>query len=150
MSSTVGFNRKVMSPVKLSNGTVLHPGSTIAMPGGPMSHDSQFYNDPQRFDGFRFYRPSSEEGNAGSATTSTQDFVGIEPGNLAWGNGRFTCPGRWYAAVLIKLIMAKLLLEYDISYPPGQTERPPNSIHDTDVHPPFGQKIVLRKRKSMG
>lgn len=134
-----------MTPVQLSDGTTLPRGATVAGPGGCMSRDPKFYNDPQRFDGLRFYRADSE--NAGASST-TQDYVGIEPGNLSWGKGRFTCPGRWYAAIMIKLIIAKLLLEYDISFPEGQTERPLNGKFDTDVHPDFGQKIVFSKRSS--
>ncbi|KAK7743155.1 hypothetical protein SLS53_004240 [Cytospora paraplurivora] len=142
----LGFDRKVISPIELSDGkTTLPRGATIAVPGGPMSRDSEYYDDPQRFDGFRFYRPD-EDGDIVGSTTSQQDFTGIEPGNLSWGNGRFTCPGRWYAAAMIKLIVASLLLEYDISFPPGQTERPRNVKYDTEVHPDMAQKIILRRR----
>ncbi|KAI9150072.1 Ent-kaurene oxidase [Paramyrothecium foliicola] len=143
-STFLGFDRKVISPIPLSDGkTVLPCGATIMIPGGPMSRDSLFYDDPLRFDGLRFYRPDGDD--TGSANSS-QSFTCIEPGNLSWGNGRFTCPGRWYAAALIKLIVANLLLEYDISFPPGQLERPANAKYDTEVHPDFNAKIVLRKR----
>ena len=108
-----------------------------------MSRDEAFYNDPMRFDGLRFYRPGADDAGA---TNTPEDYTGIEPGNLTWGNGRFTCPGRWYAAAMIKLIMAKLLLEYDISFPLGQQKRPENTKYDTEVHPDFEAKIVLRKR----
>lgn len=141
----VGFDRKVMSPIKLSDGrTVLPPGASIAIPGGPMSRDSMFYKNPQRFDGLRFYRPEDDGG--GRSTNAQTDYTGIEPGNLSWGNGRFTCPGRWYAAAMIKMIVANLLLNYEVSFPPGQTERPANTKYDTEIHPDFGQKIVFRKR----
>ncbi|KAI1413681.1 cytochrome P450 [Hypoxylon sp. FL1857] len=145
-STFLGFDRKVMSPIELSDGkTVLPRGASIAIPGVLMARDSIFYDDPQRFDGFRFYQPDEE--NVGSANTQ-HDYTGIEPGNLSWGSGRFTCPGRWYGAAMIKLIVANLLLDYEFSFPPGQTERPPNTKYDTDVHPNFDQKIVLRKRHS--
>ncbi|GAB1319341.1 Ent-kaurene oxidase [Madurella fahalii] len=145
-STFLGFDRKVMAPIELSDGkTVLHRGATIAVPGGPMARDPAFYDNPQHFDGLRFYRP--DEDGIGS-TNAQHDYVGIEPGNISWGNGRFTCPGRWYAAAMIKLILANLLLEYDVSFPPGQTERPPNAKYDTEVHPDFGQKIVLKKRST--
>lgn len=143
----VGFDRKVMSPIELSDGkTVLHPGATIVMPGGPMARDPSFYDHPLQFDGRRFYRPDESEETGQRA--STHDFTGIEPGNLSWGNGRFTCPGRWYAATMIKLILASLLLEYDISFPEGQVRRPQNSKYDTEIHPDFEQKILLSKRPS--
>lgn len=110
-----------------------------------MSQDPKFYDGPQRFDGLRFYRSG---GNEDTNSSGIQDYTGIEPGNLSWGNGRFTCPGRWYAAVMIKLIVARLLLDHDVSFPPGQTERPRNGKYDTDIHPSFGQTIVLTKRRT--
>lgn len=133
-----------MSPIELSDGTtVLSRGASIVIPGGPMSRDSTFYHDPAHFDGLRFYRLNVD----GTDSINTQqEYTGIEPGNLSWGNGRFTCPGRWYAAVMIKLIVANLLLDYDLSFPPGQTTRPANVKYDTEVHPDFKQKIMLKKR----
>jgi hypothetical protein len=136
----VGFDRKVTSPINLSDGTVLPRGATISMPGGLMARDSTYYSDPETFDGFRFFRPGDD------STNTQQDYIGIEPGNISWGSGRFTCPGRWYAAVMIKLVAAKLLLEYDVSFPEGQKERPANLKYDTEVIPDMKQKIVLRKR----
>lgn len=134
-----------MSPIELSDGkTILPRGATIAIPGGPMSRDSTLYDDPQRFDGFRFYRPEMED--TMSPTNTQQDYTGIEPGNLSWGNGRFTCPGRWYAAALIKLIVANLLVDYDISFPRGQRERPLNVKYDTETLPDFNQEIVIKRR----
>jgi cytochrome P450 len=93
------------------------------MPGYAMARDSAFYgdDDPLRFNGLRFYLPYKEEDDM-STTSSTNharhlDYTGIEPGNISWGSGRFTCPGRWYAAAMIKLILASLLLNYDVSFP---------------------------------
>ncbi|KAI1130920.1 cytochrome P450 [Nemania abortiva] len=144
-STFLGFDRKVISPIELSDKTILQPGTTIAIPGGPMSLDPAYYDHARDFDAFRFYRP--EEGDTASVNTQ-QDYTGIEPGNLSWGNGRFTCPGRWYASAMIKLIMANLLLSYDISFPDGQNTRPPNVKYDTERIPDFSQKIVLRRRGS--
>lgn len=136
-----------MSPIELSDGkTVLPQGASIVIPAGLMARDPTFYTNAQQFDGFRFYRENEDE-NVSSRVSMQQDYTGIETGNLSWGNGRFTCPGRWYGAAMIKLIVANLLLEYDISFPAGQTERPPNSKYNTEVHPSFEQKIVLKRRQ---
>ncbi|KAH9906752.1 cytochrome P450 [Xylariomycetidae sp. FL2044] len=139
-SGFLGFNRVAMDTVTLSDGLVIPRGTKISLPGGPMRYDRQFYEQADRFDGFRFYRPDEGE------TTIQRDFVGIEPGNLSWGNGRFTCPGRWYASAMLKLIVANLLLSYDISFPEGEIERPANRKYDLHVFPSSVQKIVLRPR----
>ena len=41
---------------------------------------------------------------------------------MSFGFGRHACPGRFFAANEIKLILARLLLDYDIRMPPGVTE----------------------------
>ena len=133
-----------MATIKLSDGTTILPGNTIAMPSGPMAHDQSYYDDPLKFDGFRFYRAATKE-NEG-AQQLENEYAGIEPGNLSWGNGRFSCPGRWYASVMMKLLLATLILEYDFEYPEGQSIRPPNSVMDLHVLPNMKQKIVLKKR----
>ncbi|KAJ8066894.1 hypothetical protein OCU04_004279 [Sclerotinia nivalis] len=52
-STFLGFDRKVTSPVKLSDGeTILPRGASIVIPGGPISRNSLFYENPQQFDGF--------------------------------------------------------------------------------------------------
>lgn len=86
-SNLLGFDRKVMSPIQLSDGkTILPRGALITVPGGPMSRDPEFCDSPDHFDGFRFYR-SDEHGAKGG--TNAHDFAGIQPGNVSWGSGRF-------------------------------------------------------------
>lgn len=146
-SSFLGFDRKVMSRIELSDGTVILPGSTIAMPSGPMAQDQSYYNDPLTFDGDRFYRVTAKE-NEG-AQQSENDYTGIEPGNLSWGHGRFSCPGRWYASVMMKLLLATIILDYEFKFPEPQSIRPSNTVMDLHVLPDMKQKIMLKKRQGM-
>ena len=128
-----------MSEIRLSDGvTVLPAGTTISLAAGPMARDSTYYNDPSRFDGYRFCKSEEPE----------SEYTGIEPGNLSWGSGRFTCPGRWYASVMIKMLLATLILEYDIGYPEGQSTRPSSSGSDVGWLPSFQQNIIVRKRET--
>ena len=136
----VGFNRKTISPVRLSDGfTTLPPGLCINMPAGPMSRDPAFYDNPDVFDGHRFYRAGRE-----GAQPPEHDFTGIEKGNVVWGNGRLTCPGRWYASAMNKLIIATLLTRYDFRFPDGQITRPPSIYSDGAIIPSPTQEIVIR------
>ncbi|KAF5851645.1 hypothetical protein GGP41_004467 [Bipolaris sorokiniana] len=54
--------------------------------------------------------------------THTQ-FVVTNEENIAFGYGKRTCPSRFFAGVEIKITVAKLLVEYDISMPDGLTKR---------------------------
>ena len=132
-----------MSPVKLSDGTIIPCGNTIAMPSGAMARDQLYYNDPLTFDGNRFYRMAIERDAPQQAES---DYTAIEPGNLSWGHGRFSYPGRWYASAMMKLVLATLILEYEFEYPKGQSARPPDFVMDLHVLPDMKQKIVLMRR----
>lgn len=130
-----------MSPIYLPDGKTLLPAGTILRAASTeMAHDPEFYKDPDLFDGDRFLddkiEPKSRE----------HEFTGIEPGNVSWGTGRFTCPGRWYAATMLKLVLGKLLLEYEFEFPAGQTESPPYETVDTRVMPNQGQKLIFKRR----
>lgn len=133
-----------MSTIKLSDGTILLPGDTITMPSGPMAQDQLYYDDPSTFDGYRFY---SEVANGqDDAQKSETKYDGIEPGNLSWGQGRFSCPGRWYASLMIKFLLASLILEYDFEFSESQSVRPSDFVMGTHVLPDMKQKILIKKR----
>ncbi|KAI9787989.1 MAG: hypothetical protein M1816_007293 [Peltula sp. TS41687] len=145
-TNVFSFTRKVASPVQLSDGHILPIGTTIGMLSGSMARDAEFYSDPLKFDGFRFCRSDSSHNRDAGAPAN--EFTSIEPGNLSWGYGRFTCPGRWYAGTMIKLLLATILLDYDFQYPEGQTTRPANAYRDVHILPDFTQQILLRKREA--
>ena len=46
-----------MSSIKLSDGTILLPGDTIAMPSGPMTQDQSYYIDPLNLTAIAFTTP---------------------------------------------------------------------------------------------
>lgn len=140
----VGFDRKVVSNIKLSDGTILYPGETIAMASGAMSQDQSYYNDPQTFDGYRFHRARYQERNG--TVDFGSEYSGIELGNLSWGHGRFSCPGMWYASLMMKLLLVTLILEYEFEFPEGQSVRPFDSVMDVHVLPDMKQKILIKKR----
>lgn len=64
---------------------------------------------------------------------------------MSFGFGRHACPGRFFAANEIKLILARMLLDYDIKMPEG-VETPYKNlsigvVNATDVT----KEILLRK-----
>lgn len=50
-----------------------------------------------------------------------------------FGWGRHACPGRFFAANEIKMIVATYILTYDIRLPDGVTERYPNLSFGSSV-----------------
>jgi cytochrome P450 len=78
------------------------------------------YPSAPTFDGFR----SSKLREGGSATDHARNqFVTTNETNLAFGYSRHACPGRFFATNEIKLVLTRLILEYDIKMPEGRTER---------------------------
>ncbi|KAG0136196.1 cytochrome P450 [Tuber indicum] len=137
----LSFNRMAMKNVTLSDGTYLPKGTLVAAPSLMFSSDPDFVEDPETFDGFRWYKKTLEAKDGapmsnGSATTSSN--------NLVFGHGKHACPGRYFAVEEIKTILTFILLQYDIKYPDGQS-RPPTIRIGELASPNRTQKIMFKK-----
>ncbi|KAF4999069.1 hypothetical protein FDECE_11628 [Fusarium decemcellulare] len=108
------FPRRVKTTFTLSDGQVIPAGYNIEIPAYALSHDPGVIPDPDKFDAFRFY-------HAGPQTTN--DLVSVSPTNMNFGYGRHACPGRFFAASELKMILSTALLGYDIRLADGVTER---------------------------
>ena len=62
---------------------------------------------------------------------------------LHWGVGTHACPGRFFASYVIKLLLAEILLAYDIKLPPG-TERPKSMAKDIRLVPNHVAEVLFR------
>jgi cytochrome P450 len=114
----------------------------VEVPSEAMYHDSEFYPDGDKFDGFRHYNLRRN----GSATDHARNqFVTSNEQNLAFGYGRHACPGRFFAANEIKLIVARLILGFDIKMPDGLTERYAQVETGKNVMPHPAKELLLRK-----
>lgn len=135
-----------MSPLKLSDGTVIPEKSFITMATNSIARDQQYYPNPDTFDGFRFYNKRQSS----AADKNRYQFVSTGYDSLPFGHGKFACPGRFFAAAQIKVVLANILMKYDISYPEGQTTRPQNVFSGEGIGPSHEQVIVFRKRAIKG
>ncbi|KAF2823679.1 cytochrome P450 [Ophiobolus disseminans] len=144
----LSFDRIATATFAFQDGTVIPEGTFISMPAGPMAMDPENYHDPQKFEASRF---CGTDGSAAAAATEklqrTHEFVGTESGNIHWGHGRFTCPGRWYASAIMKVIIAQIIRRYDVKFPKGQEERLPNVYLDLIVEPNPKQVVLFRVRE---
>ncbi|OCK79691.1 cytochrome P450 [Lepidopterella palustris CBS 459.81] len=92
------FCRKVRRGVALSDGTYLPAG------------DPELYPNP-KFDSYRFSKIRAE----GAKNADRRQFVAVTPGSLHFGYGKYACPGRVFAMIEVKLILANILLKYDLA-----------------------------------
>ncbi|KAH7213796.1 cytochrome P450, partial [Fusarium oxysporum] len=114
------FQRAAIADMKLPDGTFVRKGTKLEINTCSIHKDHELYENPEQFDGLRFHKwrkaPGKEKRYMYSSS-GTDD--------LSWGFGRHACPGRYLSAINIKLIMAELLMNYDIKLPDGLS-RPKN------------------------
>ncbi|KAE8549504.1 hypothetical protein EYB25_008026 [Talaromyces marneffei] len=135
--------RKTLKDIRLNDGTIIPQNSNIEIAANAVNRDPAIHEDPDVFDGFRFYkmRQRSEE------DTNRHQFVSSSPNSLNWGYGRHACPGRFFAVDEIKLILSKVLQKYDISLVNPGEGRYKNTSFETMVIPDMKKEVLFRERK---
>ncbi|KAF7297356.1 hypothetical protein MIND_00969100 [Mycena indigotica] len=140
----VGSSRVTLKEAVISDGTVLPPGSVVALAPKPMHNNPKTYSDPETFDPFRFTKLRT---GAGTAADIQQSFTTLSNDYIVFGIGKHGCPGRFFAALKIKVVLAELLLNYDFSFPEGASHAPkPFSFNIFTVPNPTA-KLVFTKRQ---
>ncbi|KAL2283202.1 hypothetical protein FJTKL_10088 [Diaporthe vaccinii] len=108
--------RSALKPFTLSDGTKLAVGDWACTPVRAIMQNPEFYPSPLQFNGFRFSDPASLE-NMNNVFQSPQPkpskLTDVDNTFHVWGTGRMACPGRFYAAAVMKVIMAQFILHYD-------------------------------------
>ncbi|KAF4445467.1 hypothetical protein F53441_10809 [Fusarium austroafricanum] len=143
---TVGVSRTVVAEkgVTFPSGIHVPKGLRVAVPGYTVLQDSEIYPDPKTYQPLRFYQARQDEAaeyvkSARNALpTATTDF-------LAWGLGRHACPGRFFASNEIKMLIAYILLNYDIEH---LAERPRNTWISQNRIPPMKATLKFRRKSS--
>jgi cytochrome P450 len=111
----------------LSNGQVIPAGITIEVPAVSINSDLDVFPDADKFDPLRFYKLRQDAKTAGSVEGGAlNQFVSVSQNSLTFGYGRHACPGRFFAANEIKMILSNLLRDYEIKLVDGSTGRYPN------------------------
>ncbi|KAG5758070.1 hypothetical protein H9Q72_013797 [Fusarium xylarioides] len=141
---SIGVSRTVVAEkgVTFPSGTHVPKGLRIAVPGYSVLQDSEIYPEPKSYKPLRFYDARRNEADEyvksarNALPTATQDF-------LAWGLGRNACPGRFFVSNEIKMLLAYVLLNYDIEH---LTERPRNTWIAQNRIPPMKATLRVRRR----
>ncbi|KAF8242725.1 cytochrome P450 [Wilcoxina mikolae CBS 423.85] len=136
----VAMLRRVVSPdgFTFSTGAHLPYGSTIlGVTTAAASMDPEIFENPNEFDGYRFQRLRSGEDWNKYTFSSTE--------TLHWGIGKYACPGRFFASSEIKLLLASIVLKYDVRTKDGQ--RPKDICWELSMSPDPTASIEFRKRR---
>ncbi|KAF1996188.1 cytochrome P450 monooxygenase-like protein [Amniculicola lignicola CBS 123094] len=136
------FGRKVLHGFTLSNGQYIPAGVDIETPSYAVYHDEQNYPNSGEFDGFRFHKLRRDPARGGHARNQ---FVTVNEQNMGFGLGAHACPGRFFAANEIKMILARLILNYDIKNADGATERYKNIEMNRGITPDPTKALLFKK-----
>lgn len=87
-------------------------GTNIAVPVEDVHYDESIYPNARHFDPFRFTKPNG----AAADGKGYKSAVTLDDHFLGFGTGRHGCPGRFFAVHEMKLMVAQMLLNYDVDY----------------------------------
>lgn len=136
------YNRFLPHAVTLSNGVHLPARTRIAVPQNAIINDPRNVpgHNPAQFDPWRYARLREEAQNPNKF-----HFAMTDPMHMAFGYGKYACPGRFFVANEIKMTLGHLLLRYDWKFPQGKG-RPGNFTIDSDMYPDPTARVLMRKR----
>ncbi|KAG5353233.1 hypothetical protein C0989_009196 [Termitomyces sp. Mn162] len=124
--------RIAVVPHTFSDGTYIPQGTHLGLACTPTHLDASRYTSPTTFDAFRF-----GSGPRYELTTAAPEF-------LAWGLGRGACPGRFFAGAVMKLVLAHVVLLYDVREEDKQV--PKTRWVGARGVPDLNRKVLLKKR----
>ncbi|ROW08498.1 hypothetical protein VMCG_03255 [Cytospora schulzeri] len=137
--------RIALVPIKLKDGTTIPVGTRIAWAGHHHANDPSTVSNPDEFDALRSYRKRHANNGANiNKHTAGQ----TNSSSLSFGYGGQACPGRYFAVAEIKMLLMRLLLEFEFAFPEGKT-RPKIMYADENVFMDPHAKLMMRKRKDV-
>ncbi|KAK3315642.1 cytochrome P450 [Apodospora peruviana] len=141
--------RKVVSPegVKTPDGHVIPEGATTSVLSWHVHQDPDLYENPSKFDPFRFSRQRIAGTEKRGVDQSGLAFVSTGPTYLPFGHGKHACPGRFLVDMEIKMILHHVLQVYDIELLPEHNGVRPDTPWVTEaMMPPTGVKLRFTRR----
>ncbi|KAI1359870.1 cytochrome P450 [Xylaria arbuscula] len=136
--------RTALTNVTLKDGTVIPKGARIGFASASHMNDASVNPNPETFDPMRSYNKRHASPDQRNKYLADQ----TSPDNLTWGYGKLACPGRHFAVNVTKLILAKLLMEYDFKFPENVTSGPKVFFADELLFADPSAKITIRRRRN--
>lgn len=152
---STGLLRKVVAPqgvVNQAEGYTIPKDTHVSVDVWNIHHDPEYYPEPSKYDALRFSQPREEyealatEAKSSATTLKMKNLSVVTTGDkfLGFAHGRHACPGRFFVAIELKLILAHLLLEYDVE---PLKVRPQNKWLGGMVLPPMKATMKIKRRE---
>jgi cytochrome P450 len=134
------MRRLATEDITLRDGRRIPKDSMVAV-SAHWSWDESFYENPNQFDGYRFYKMSQNP-----KTEQMSHLVATSPQHIAFGHGKHACPGRFFATNEVKIALVHILLKYDFKL--DESSPPPKVFKMGWMMQSDPQaKILVRRRK---
>ncbi|KAL4905009.1 hypothetical protein BDW74DRAFT_178574 [Aspergillus multicolor] len=140
--------RLAYTDITLQDSTFIPQGTRLAFANYEAAMDACTVPDAATFDPMRSYRkrlshPSQRDKHKAGMTA---------PGNLTFGYGNQACAGRQFAVAEIKLIVARLLYDFEFEFGDDQKRRGrPRTMHvNENCFTDQGVRLRIRRRGDLG
>ncbi|KAI6005461.1 cytochrome P450 [Pisolithus albus] len=130
----------ICTDLTLADGTFIPRGTILAFPVHRMHHDDAVFENPDAFEPFRFAKMRNKELNGSGNQMTT-----LGPDVLSFGLGTHACPGRFFAATVMKTMMAHIVMSYDVKLE-DDTCHPQTLRVGRSIVPNPAAKVMFRKR----
>lgn len=148
---TGALHRTVVAKEGITTPDGLHikKGNVIAVPALHVHLDPKTYSDPTTFVPLRFLKSSDadteqQNGDAEERKVRSTNTVDTSLVFLPFGHGRHGCPGRFFAANEIKLLLAYMAVFYEIE---PLENRPEPIAYGSVLTPNPNIRIRVRRKK---
>jgi cytochrome P450 len=135
------YSRVVKKDHVLSTGLKLKKGQFVTMSGATRTMDPDYFENPREYNGLRFCAEDKIEEHR------ARPFSSIDTDILTWGAGRWACPGRLISDMAAKILLVKLLDEYDFGFV-GNKPLARHSMHEFLFFHPENQMLTRRREDS--
>lgn len=137
--SGISLFRRATKDLTLSDGTYVPAGTILTAIVASTHHDENNYENAGAFDPFRFSRLREQEDD-----TTKHQYVSTSGKDISFGHGRHACPGRFFVSHELKIMLANIVLRYDMRFQDGR--RPENEWATMTSMPSQTAQVLFRKR----
>ena len=154
----MGLRRKAVKDFTFSDGTFIPKGTSVVAAARCLHLDDEYYDNPHVFDPFRFANMRDDEHDTKHQFVSTStEYLPFGHGKHAWYEPprvsvvtciiqpMFVSPGRFFAASVLKTMLAHLVMSYDIKLEDDKI-RPKRLRFGVNMYPDPAAKIMFRRR----
>ncbi|PPQ72663.1 hypothetical protein CVT24_012641 [Panaeolus cyanescens] len=143
--------RIALQDFTFSNGQTIPKGTTVCASIHATHLDEEIYPDPYKFDPLRFVNMAAKEDQHDDVGgkyhgRNRYDITSTNLDALVFGYGKHACPGRFFAAAVIKLMVAHVVTHYDVKFE-KEGVRPSDISCGLKLTPNPSVPVFFRKRR---